>query len=217
MCGIFGWVLRGEHRQDYDTLVRLTNLMKHRGPDGAGYRQSDTADQRYQVSLGHRRLSIIDLEGGAQPMWSADGSIGLVFNGELYNYIELREELNSLGHTFRTSSDTEVLIEAYRAWGVDSIKRFRGMFAFGLWDARAQQLVLARDPFGKKPLFIAENAGLLFASEIEPLLQFPGMNTSIDPHAVEHYLLNRYVPGPRTFFQAVRKLPPGCHLSRGGR
>ena len=105
-------------------------------------------------------------------MWSADGSIGLVFNGELYNYIELREELNSLGHTFRTSSDTEVLIEAYRAWGVDSIKRFRGMFAFGLWDARAQQLVLARDPFGKKPLFIAENAGLLFASEIEPLLQF---------------------------------------------
>ncbi|WP_375783727.1 asparagine synthase (glutamine-hydrolyzing) [Bradyrhizobium sp. Pha-3] len=212
MCGIFGWALRGKHRQDYGTLVRLTNLMKHRGPDGAGYWQGDTAGGCHQVSLGHRRLSIIDLEGGAQPMWSADGSIGLVFNGEIYNYVELREELVSLGHAFRTSSDTEVLIEAYRAWGLDSIRRFRGMFAFGLWDARTQQLVLARDPFGKKPLFIAENSGLLFASEIEPLLKFPGMNTRIDPHAVEHYLLNRYVPGPRTFFQAVRKLSPGCHL-----
>jgi asparagine synthase (glutamine-hydrolysing) len=212
MCGIFGWILQGEHRQDYETLVRLTDLMKHRGPDGSGYWQGDTAGGRHQISFGHRRLSIIDVDGGTQPMWSDDGSIALVFNGEIYNYVELREELFALGHTFRTSSDTEVLIEAYRAWGLDSIGRFRGMFAFGLWDERAQHLVLARDQFGKKPLFIAEKSGLLFASEIGPLLRFPGMDRRIDPHAVEQYLLNRYVPGPSTFFRAVRKLPPGCYL-----
>lgn len=212
MCAIFGSILRGEHRQDYETLVRLTNLMNHRGPDGSGYWQADTAGGRHQISFGHRRLSIIDVEGGTQPMWSADGSIALIFNGEIYNYVELRDELIALGHVFRTSSDTEVLIEAYRAWGLDSIRRFRGMFAFGLWDATAQHLVLARDPFGKKPLFIAEKSGLVFASEIEPLLQFPGMDRLIDSHAVEQYLLNRYVPGPGTFFRAVRKLPPGCYL-----
>ena len=138
MCGIFGWALSAANRQTGETLARITNLMAHRGPDGAGYSLSDTADGRFQIGLGHRRLSIIDIGGGHQPMSSADGRFTVTFNGEIYNYIELREELLALGHRFRTTSDTEVLIEAYRAWNVDAIRRFRGMFAFALWDAQTQ-------------------------------------------------------------------------------
>ena len=213
MCGIFGWALSEKRRQSRETLIRLTDLMTHRGPDGAGYWQTRTADERFEIGLGHRRLSIIDIGGGAQPMWSADNSIALVFNGEIYNYIELRKELLALGHVFRTSSDTEVIIEAYRAWGLDAIKRFRGMFAFALWNANTQNLIIARDPFGKKPMFVAEQPGvLLFGSEIEPLLRFPDTDRSIDPSAFQHYLINRYLPGPATFFRSVRKLQPGCHL-----
>lgn len=145
-------------------------------------------------------------------MWSKDGSIGLTFNGEIYNYIELREELIKLGHVFQTSSDTEVLIEAYRAWGPRAVARFRGMFAFALWDKTNQRLLIARDPFGKKPLFLAEMHGAwIFASEIEPIMQFPGIDRSLDHLALQDYLLSRYVPGPHTLFQAVQKLPPGCH------
>jgi asparagine synthase (glutamine-hydrolysing) len=210
MCGLLGWALRGENRQEHDTLVRITDLMTHRGPDGSGYWLTDTADGRFQIGFGHRRLSIIDIEGGSQPMWSGDGSIALVFNGEIYNYIELRHELELLGHKFCTSSDTEVLIEAYRAWGANAVRRFRGMFAFALWDAKNQCLLFARDAFGKKPLFLAERPGaLLFASEIEPLVQFPGFDRTFDAEALGHYLLNRYVPGPLTFFRAVKKLQPG--------
>src|SRR5262249_44945749 len=152
----------------------------HRGPDGSGYWLTETADGQ-QIAFGHRRLSIIDLAGGAQPMASADGAITLVLNGEIYNYIELRQELKSRGHVFRTTSDTEVLIEAYRAWGIDAVSRLRGMFAFALWDAAHQRLLLARDAFGKKPLFMAEWPGtLLFGSEIEPLLHFPGFDRTLD-------------------------------------
>ena len=148
--------------------------MTHRGPDGAGYWQTHTADGQFEIGFGHRRLSIIDIGGGAQPMWSVDGSIALIFNGEIYNYLELRKELLALGHTFRTSSDTEVIIEAYRAWGVDALRQFRGMFAFALWNANTQNLIIARDPFGKKPIFIAEQPGVLvFGSEIEPFFDFP--------------------------------------------
>ena len=146
-------------------------------------------------------------------MHSVDDRVVVTFNGEIYNYIELRDELSALGHVFRSSSDTEVLIEAYRAWGVDCITRFRGMFGFSLWDANKQCLVIARDPFGKKPIFIADPPGtLLFSSEIEPLVRFPGMDRTINVEALEQYLLNRYVPGPATFFQSVRKLQPGCYL-----
>ena len=159
MCGIFGWALAAANRQSGDTLARITDLMAHRGPDGAGYSLSDTADGRFQIGLGHRRLSIIDIGGGHQPMSSEDGRFIVTFNGEIYNYIELREELLALGHCFRTTSDTEVLIEAYRAWNLDAIGRFRGMFAFALWDAETQRLVLARDAFGKKPLFLTARPG----------------------------------------------------------
>ena len=212
MCGIFAWVLAGTKRLDRDTLVRITDLMSHRGPDGAGYWLGDSDDGIHQIALGHRRLSIIDIQGGVQPMWSSDHSIGLTFNGEIYNYIELRKELIELGHTFQTSSDTEVVIEAYRAWGPAAIARFRGMFAFALWDKIEQRLVIGRDPFGKKPLFLAEMDGAwLFSSEIEPIMQFPGIDRSLDHLALQEYLLNRYVPGPFTLFQAVTKLPPGCY------
>ncbi|HEY6578223.1 MAG TPA: asparagine synthase (glutamine-hydrolyzing), partial [Rhizomicrobium sp.] len=130
---------------------------------------------------------------------------------EIYNYIELGEELRARGYTFATQSDTEVVIAAWRAWGMGALPRLRGMFAFALWDAQAQQLLLARDPFGKKPLFLAEGAhGFLFASEIEPLLAFPGVSRALEPEALQQYLLNRYVPAPLTFFRAVKKLLPGC-------
>lgn len=213
MCGIFGWALTDKWKGNYNTLAHLTDLMTHRGPDGSGYLTTDTASGRHQIGLGHRRLSIIDIMGGTQPMYSADGSIAVIFNGEIYNYIELRAQLIAHGHIFRTSSDTEVLIEAYRAWGADCVRRFRGMFGFALWDASSQRLLIARDQFGKKPVFLVERPdGLLFASEIEPLISFPGMDRSIDAGALEHYLLNRYVPGPATFFRSVHKLQPGCYL-----
>ena len=209
MCGIFGWALNGANRQNRETLVRLTDLMAHRGPDGSGW-LSETSDGHFQIGLGHRRLSIIDIGGGGQPMSTEDGLFSLVFNGEIYNYIELRQELVALGHRFRTNSDTEVLIKSYRAWNLEAIRRFRGMFAFALWDADAQRLVLARDPFGKKPLFIAMRPGVLvFGSEIEPLVQFPGVDRTFDLESLGHYLLNRYVPGPATFFRGVMKLQPG--------
>jgi asparagine synthase (glutamine-hydrolysing) len=210
MCGIFGWALNGPNRQNRETLVRLTDLMAHRGPDGSGCLLFDSTDGGFQIGLGHRRLSIIDIGGGGQPMSSEDGLFSLVFNGEIYNYVELRHELVALGHRFRTNSDTEVLIESYRAWNLGAINRFRGMFAFALWDADAQRLVLARDPFGKKPLFIAMQPGVLvFGSEIEPLLQFPSVDRTFDLESLGHYLLNRYVPGPATFFRGVMKLQPG--------
>lgn len=210
MCGIFGWVLGAAKDEDRETLISLTDLMFHRGPDGSGYWLHKTLDEQFQIGFGHRRLSIIDIGGGAQPMSSEDGRFTLIFNGEIYNYIELRQELVALGHRFRTNSDTEVLIEAYRAWQLNAVPRFRGMFGFALWDEEDQRLILARDAFGKKPLFLAELQGvLLFGSEIEPLVQFPGFNRAFDREALGHYLLNRYVPGPSTFFRAVKKLQPG--------
>jgi asparagine synthase (glutamine-hydrolysing) len=189
----------------------LTNRLAHRGPDGSGFWTGTTENCSCRIAFGHRRLSIIDIEGGAQPMASQDGMIVLVFNGELYNYVELRDELRSAGHVFRTASDTEVLIEAYRAWGLDALPRLRGMFAFALWDYKHQRLVLARDAFGKKPLFYSEHGdGVIFSSEIEPLVRFPRIDNSLDPGAIGHYLLNRFVPGPSTFFRGVKKLPAGC-------
>ncbi len=212
MCGIFAWILADGCQQGRETLMRLTDLMSHRGPDGAGYQLFDSGDGLHQIGLGHRRLSIIDLAGGAQPMWSADKEIGITFNGEIYNYVELRRRLIALGHRFCSKSDTEVIIEAYRAWGVDAIAQFRGMFAFALWDQLKQHLVVARDPFGKKPLFLAAMPGAwFFSSEIGPIVQFPGMDRGFCREALHHYLLNRYVPSPLTFFRAVKKLQPGCY------
>ena len=211
MCGIFGWLLPSDRQPGRDVLKSLTNRLAHRGPDGFGCWTGNTENNSYQIAFGHRRLSIIDIEGGAQPMASDDGKIVLVFNGEVYNYVELRDELKGAGHVFRTASDTEVVIQAYRAWGLDALPRLRGMFAFSLWDCRSQRLLLARDAFGKKPLFYSQHGGgIIFSSEIEPLMRFPKIDDSLDPGAIGHYLLNRFVPGPSTFFRGVKKLPGGC-------
>jgi asparagine synthase (glutamine-hydrolysing) len=214
MCGIFGWILPGTRRQDHRLLGRLTDLMACRGPDGSGYWLTDTANKSHQIGLGSRRLSVIDIGGGAQPMWDQSGRIAVVYNGEIYNYVELRHELQEFGHKFSSHSDTEVLIESYRAWGCDALARLRGMFGFALWDEDRQRLLLARDAFGKKPLFIAEQkGGILFSSEIEPIVQFPGFDRSFDQDALGHYFVNRYVPGPLTFFERVKKLQPGHYFS----
>jgi asparagine synthase (glutamine-hydrolysing) len=211
MCGIFGWLLQPDRQRGRDVLERLTNRLAHRGPDGFGFWEGVTENGRYQIEFGHRRLSIIDIGGGAQPMASNDGKIVLVFNGELYNYIELRDELKRMGHVFRTASDTEVLIESYKAWGLNALPRLRGMFGFALWDSRNQRLVLARDAFGKKPLFYSQyEDGIVFSSEIEPLTHFPRADNGLQPGAIGQYLLNRFVPAPYTFFRAVKKLHGGC-------
>jgi len=210
MCGILGWILEKRRCESPETLARLTDMMVHRGPDGSGFWLGNTPDERHQVGLGHRRLSIIDLAGGVQPMASADGRLLLTYNGEIYNYVELRDELRALGHTFQTESDTEVLIEAFRAWDTGALARFRGMFAFAIYDTVTGRMVFGRDQFGKKPLFFARYDGaLVFASEIPPLITFPGANRSFNYDALGHYMLNRFVPGPLTFFTAVTKLQPG--------
>jgi len=210
MCGILGWILDGRRRESRETLVRLTDMMTHRGPDGSGAWLGETPDGRHQIGLGHRRLSIIDIVGGIQPMASPDGRHLLVFNGEIYNYIELRDELRALGHHFHTNSDTEVLSEAFRAWDTAAFARFRGMFALAIYDTVTGRMVLARDPFGKKPLFLARYAdALVFASELNPIVEFPGADRAFNFNALGHYMLNRFVPGPLTFFANVTKLQPG--------
>ena len=170
------------------------------------------------AALGHRRLSIIDLAGGSQPMTSHDGRFTVVFNGEIYNYVEIRDELLARGARFTTSSDTEVILEAWRAWGAECLPRFRGMFAFVLHDDLSRAVVLARDQFGKKPLYLAERRTasgpvLVFGSEIRALLAHPDVHAELDVDTLYQYLCWRYAPGPFTFFRGIRKLPPGSYLT----
>ncbi len=208
MCGLLGWAT--SRPLDAAQMQRGLEALAHRGPDGRGAWNVATR-QGGEVALGHTRLSIIDAEGGAQPLFSHDRRFVISFNGEIYNYIELRETLRTRGHRFSTRSDTEVLIEAYRAWGVECLTRLRGMFAFALYDTQNDRLVLARDPFGKKPLFLADvEGGVAFASEIAPLLGLPGVDRRLNHEGLGDYLMHRYAPGPQTFFQGVHKLPPGC-------
>jgi asparagine synthase (glutamine-hydrolysing) len=205
MCGIAGMISRGEAVTP-EVLAAMRDNMCHRGPDGTGLWQS--ADGR--VGLAHRRLAIVDLSpGGQQPMEDATGQLCITYNGEIYNYQELRQELEARGHAFRTVSDTEVILEAYRAWGTDGLARLNGMFAFGLFDAGKQQLFLARDRAGKKPLFYYQTRKrFLFASELKALMahkQFPRL---LDPEALNFYLAYGYVPGDRCILQGAHKLPP---------
>ena len=178
----------------------------HRGPDGDGEFFKSFAHGTCRVALGHKRLALLDPVGGAQPMGS--GNLMLTFNGEIYNFAALQAELSTAGHVFATRSDTEVILKAYRQWGTRCVDHLRGMFAFALWDADRQILLLARDRFGKKPLFLAHRDGVLFfASEIKALLPF--VERRIEPSTLESYFACRYVPGPATFFEGVEKLPPG--------
>jgi asparagine synthase (glutamine-hydrolysing) len=187
-------------------LEKMTDVIHHRGPDGYGYFMQDN------IGLGHRRLSIIDLATGDQPMFNDDRSIALVLNGEIYNYIELREELIHLGHRFRTTSDTEVIIRAYEEWGVGCQSKFNGMWAFALWDVRLKQLLLSRDRIGEKPLnyTVFENT-LVFGSELKSLFEY-GVPKKIRQELLEVYLVLTNIPGPDTFYTNIFKLKPGHYL-----
>ena len=209
MCGICGFI---GIRED-GLLERMTTSMSHRGPDGCGYFQCG------EVGLGHRRLSIIDVEGGRQPIENEDGSLVLIFNGEIYNYQELREGLLERGHRFRTRSDSEVILHLYEEMGADCLRRLAGMFAIAIWDKRQRQLFLARDRLGIKPLYYVETGGaFLFASEFKAILQYDGFEAELNPAAVHEYLALRYVPGPGGMLRGLRKLPAAHYaVVRNGR
>jgi len=202
MCGIVGHYARQGAALAREALFELSECVRHRGPD------DNTWWQHGRYSFGHRRLSIIDLASGRQPMASADGRIVIAYNGEIYNYRELRDELASSGHTFRTSSDTEVLINGYRQWGRALLPRLRGMFAFAIADRSTEQLLLARDRFGEKPLlYLDDPDGTTFASELTPLSSV-ARRRRIDATALGHYLTLNYVPADATMLDGVRRLPP---------
>ena len=207
MCGIAGKLNFDSTRPvDRDRISAMTTAIAHRGPDSDGFYYGAG------VALGHRRLSIIDLSTGDQPIANEDGTVWVVFNGEIYNFADVRQELVHAGHRFRTHSDTEVIVHAYEQWGESSVERFRGMFAFALWDAARRRLVLTRDRLGVKPLYYAAHAaGVTFGSEIKSLLEDPDVPRGWSPEALDAYLTLCYVPGPRTIYQNVWKLPAG-HL-----
>jgi asparagine synthase (glutamine-hydrolysing) len=212
MCGICGIFDRSGVPIDQGILQKMMAILRHRGPDGEG-RFVDG-----EVGLGHRRLSIIDVDGGAQPIGNEDGSLQIVFNGEIYNFIELRGELEAAGHKFTTRSDTEVIVHAYEQWGKECVRRFNGMFAFALWDSIRRELFIARDHLGIKPLYYIEMGNrILFASEIKALLQDPACPRDVDVEALSALFTFRYVPSPKTLFKGIRKLPQGHRITLSSR
>ena len=200
--------LRGRAEIPEALLRSMTDAVTHRGPDESGLHLEPG------VGLGHRRLSIIDLASGQQPMASEDRRVRVTFNGEIYNFMEIRAELQAAGHRFQTRSDTEVILAAWRQWGEASVTRMRGMFAFAVWDADAETLFIARDRLGVKPLFYAwlDDGRLVFGSELKSLLLCPGIARDIDPLAIEEYFAYGYVADPRTIYKQVLKLEPGHTL-----
>jgi asparagine synthase (glutamine-hydrolysing) len=210
MCGICGvYEFKGDP-VDPDLVGRMTSAMAHRGPDGSGRHVSRN------IGLGHRRLSIIDIEGGAQPLTNEDGSLHVIFNGEIYNFIELREELEKKGHVFKTRSDTEVILHGYEEWGLDCVSVFNGIFAFALWDENRQRLFLARDHLGVKPLYyVTIDNRFLFASEIKSLLADAQCPREVNMKGLAQLFTLRYVPSPETLFSRIKKLPPGHFMVVG--
>ncbi|MBK9737019.1 MAG: asparagine synthase (glutamine-hydrolyzing) [Saprospiraceae bacterium] len=189
---------------------KMTDSLQHRGPDGEGFYINQN------IGLGHRRLSIIDLDTGDQPIYNEDKTIAIVFNGEIYNYIELRNELKTMGHQFRTSSDTEVIVHAYEQWGVKCLQKFNGCWAFALWDENINQLFIARDRLGEKPLFFTQwDNTLIFGSELKSLFAF-GVPSKIRTELIQLYLSLSYIPAPLTFFQNIQKLEAGHYLIVSG-
>ncbi len=203
MCGIAGILYADAGRPvEPAVLARMACAVAHRGPDGEGFWHEPG------VGLAHRRLSIIDLVGGAQPLGNEDGSVQVVFNGEIYNYRSLRKDLEARGHCFRTDSDTEVLVHLYEDDSDRLVEKLRGMFAFALWDRPRKRLLLARDRVGIKPLYVyRDDEKLLFGSELKAILAYPGLPRSVDPAALEGYLAFGMVPGPKTIFRGIEKLP----------
>ncbi len=206
MCGICGFytkeIIGDREAEQRQILESMTNQIIHRGPDDFGYHLSD------RTALGFRRLSIIDLHGGHQPLTNEDGTVWIAFNGEIYNYIELREELLMKGHVFATDSDTEVIVHLYEEMGIRCAERLRGMFAFLIWDEKHGRLCGARDPFGIKPLYYTETSErYAFASEIKSLLQLPEYQAEVDEQSFLNYLTFQYVPDPMTMFKGIKKIP----------
>lgn len=209
MCGIAGIMQREAGAPVTEESLRaMAGAIRHRGPDSEGVWTGAG------IGLAHRRLSIIDLAGGHQPIGNEDGSVQIVFNGEIYNYRELQKELEAKGHRFRTSSDTEVIVHLYEEHGERLVERLRGMFAFAIWDTKRRRLLLARDRVGMKPLYYyRDGTRLLFGSEIKSLLARPGLDLDIDVQALDDYLTFGVIPGERSIFQQIRKLPPATTLT----
>ena len=201
--------LRGRREIDPALIRKMNEVQLHRGPDEQGTLFEPG------IGLGHQRLSIIDLGHGQQPLFNEDGSVAVVYNGEIYNFQSLVTELSSLGHQFRTRCDTEVIVHAWEEWGEDCVTRFRGMFAFAVWDRNSESLFLARDRLGVKPLYYAEvsDGTFIFGSELKALLEHPALEREIDPLAVEEYFALGYVAEPRTIYRQARKLPPAMRLT----
>ena len=208
MCGIAGLLRLDGGSPTHAQIDALNRRQIHRGPDGEGIFLDGP------VGLGHRRLAIIDPSGGNQPMRNESGDVWLVANGEVYNFRELRSELEALGHCFTSHSDCEVIVHGYEAWGDGVVPRLRGMFAFALWDGRRRQLLLARDRLGIKPLCYSHNAGrFAFASEIQALRALPNFDATVDTEALDRYLHLQYIPAPQSIYRGVRKLPPAHTLT----
>ncbi len=204
MCGICGIIRKGDNK---DIIKKMNDRIMHRGPDGEGYYIDG------DIAFGHRRLSIIDLSTGDQPIYNEDNSVVTVYNGEIYNYVELRSELESLGHEFKTKSDTEVLVHGYEEWHTDLPKHLRGMFAFAIHDKKRNEIFLARDNFGIKPLYYAKmNDSFMFASEIKSFLDDPDFKKEFNEEILETYLEFSFVPTNETFFKGVYRLDAGCSL-----
>jgi asparagine synthase (glutamine-hydrolysing) len=208
MCGIAGkFNFDPQHPIDRDRLTAMTTVVAHRGPDSDGFHVGAG------IGLGFRRLSIIDLSTGDQPLANEDGTIWVIFNGEIYNFTDLRSELEGFGHRFRTHTDTEVIVHAYEQWGDRAVDRFRGMFGFALWDEPRRRLLLVRDRLGIKPIYYSTTAsGVTFGSEIKSLLEDPDVSRAWSPEALDAYLALQYVPCPRTMYSEIWKLPPGHQL-----
>ncbi len=209
MCGIAGMMMAGGQPVDRSLLQTMTTALVHRGPDGDGYHVDGP------IGLGHRRLAVIDIAGGAQPFASADERYQCVYNGEIYNYREIRTLLERAGHVFRTASDTEVLVQAYAHWGQACLERLNGMFAFAIWDSSENTLFCARDRFGQKPFhyLVSPDGSLYFASEIKGLYAVPGFSRKLDPQALDQFFAYGYVPEPRSIYGQVHKLAAGCFLT----
>jgi len=210
VCGIAGRFNLDGRPVFAPEIVDMRDSLHHRGPDDAGLFIEGP------VGLGHRRLSIIDLSGGHQPISNEDGTVTVVFNGEIYNFKELRQELAARGHTLKTRGDTEVIVHLYEESGAECVQRLRGMFAFALWDAKRHELLIARDRLGEKPLYYASTSNyLIFASEIKAILRADGFSARLDPVGLRRYLTYRHSYGNSTLFTGVSQLPPGCHLTIG--
>src|SRR5215813_564168 len=209
MCGIAGIVkLNPDDTVDEVRVKRMRDVLRHRGPDGEGLWLDGP------VGLGHRRLSIVDVAAGQQPMANEDETVWITYNGEIYNHARLRPELQANGHRYRTRSDTETIVHLYEELGERCVERLQGMFAFAIWDRRRSRLLLARDRLGIKPLYYAlTDDELLFASEIKAILAGGAIGPALNTAIVPEFLANRYVAGPETFFQGVTKLLPGRTLT----